>query len=391
MKTFNDQSVFEASLDRIRYLFDEFPNIIVAFSGGKDSTVVFNLAMIVAREKHRLPLRVAWIDQEAEYQATVDYTRSIMYRSDVHPMWFQIPIQISNTTSPTEQWLQVWEENAEWIRPKDSISIKKNVYGTHRFYDLFTRILAYHFPASPACIIGGVRSEESPSRHGSLTNQATYKWITWGKIQNKAWNQYTFYPVYDWTYTDVWKSIHDNAWEYNKMYDHFYQYGVPIRDMRISNVHHETAIRHLYMLQELEPATWNALTKRLQGVNTAGTGKKDFFSVPKKIPWMFESWHEYKDYLLANLVVDPEIAVLFRERFAGIESRYNKGNPLVNDSLYREMAVSIVANDYHMVKFKNWEANPDIAGWIKWKLKGVLPNHKNPYIAYERSQKTSGQ
>lgn len=69
MKVYKKQSVYDAALDRIRYLFDEFPNVIVGFSGGKDSTVVLELALIVAREKNRLPLDVLFIDQEAEWQA----------------------------------------------------------------------------------------------------------------------------------------------------------------------------------------------------------------------------------------------------------------------------------------------------------------------------------
>lgn len=35
-------------------------------SGGRDSTVVFEMALIVAKEKNRLPLKVFWLEQEAE-------------------------------------------------------------------------------------------------------------------------------------------------------------------------------------------------------------------------------------------------------------------------------------------------------------------------------------
>lgn len=35
MKIYSNKTVYEAALDRIRFLFDEFPNIIVGVSGGK--------------------------------------------------------------------------------------------------------------------------------------------------------------------------------------------------------------------------------------------------------------------------------------------------------------------------------------------------------------------
>lgn len=83
MRYYKKTNVLEEALDRIRYLFDEFPNIIVNISGGKDSTVVFNLAMQVAKEKNRLPLKVSFIDQEAEWDIVIEHIRTIMYRDDV--------------------------------------------------------------------------------------------------------------------------------------------------------------------------------------------------------------------------------------------------------------------------------------------------------------------
>ena len=49
-QNFLTTNVFEEALNRIRFVFDNCDDIIVSMSGGKDSTVVFNLAMIVAKE-----------------------------------------------------------------------------------------------------------------------------------------------------------------------------------------------------------------------------------------------------------------------------------------------------------------------------------------------------
>ena len=58
-----------------------------------------------------------------------------------------------------------------------------------------------------------------------------YKDITWGKRLNKKLGHYTFYPIYDWTYLDVWKAIHDHGWSYNTVYDAMFRYGVPDEPM----------------------------------------------------------------------------------------------------------------------------------------------------------------
>ncbi|MCG9629015.1 hypothetical protein L1D34_29910 [Vibrio mediterranei] len=58
-------NVYEATLERIHYLFDNFPNFYVAFSGGKDSGVLLHLVIQEARIRNRLPIDVLIVDLEA--------------------------------------------------------------------------------------------------------------------------------------------------------------------------------------------------------------------------------------------------------------------------------------------------------------------------------------
>ena len=78
MKLYKSTNVFDEALKRINWLFDEFENIVVGCSGGKDSTVVLNLCLKVAEERNRLPLTVMFIDQEAEWQHTIDYMKTVL-------------------------------------------------------------------------------------------------------------------------------------------------------------------------------------------------------------------------------------------------------------------------------------------------------------------------
>ena len=51
-KIYKQKNVYEAAKERINYLFNEFDNVVVGFSGGKDSTCVLNLALEVAEERN---------------------------------------------------------------------------------------------------------------------------------------------------------------------------------------------------------------------------------------------------------------------------------------------------------------------------------------------------
>jgi len=188
------------------------------------------------------------------------------------------------------------------------------------------------------------------------------------------------YPIYDWRLDDVWKYIYDNDLDYCEIYDRFYQYGVPNRNMRVSNVHHETAIAHLYYLQEIEPNTWNALTKRLKGINTAGQMNKASYEMPKELPYMFEDWAEYRDYLVDNML-PPDSQDKFRKEIARLKLKYEDEGMKQLNSLYKVQIQSIIINDYEFTKLNNWEKGPAVHGWRQFQVgKYHKQQLKNKYI-----------
>ena len=365
MKIFLEQNVWDAALERIEYLFDEFDQVVVSFSGGKDSTTILNLALMVAEKKGKLPLTVCFIDQEAEWNAVVEYVRRVMSDERVNPHWLQVPIRLFNATSMDSPWLHCWAEGDDWMRPKEPNSIHINQYGTERFGEMFPRYLKHHYPDKSIAFLGGVRAEESPNRRAGLTVGQTYKWITWGKVMNKSLNHFTFYPIYDWSYKDVWKAIHDNGWDYCSIYNEFYRYGIPPLKMRVSNLHHETAVDQLYYLHEMEGDTWNALTARLEGVNqTKHMSKKEMFAI-KQLPFMFDSWRDYRDYLVEHLIQTDDRREIFRKKFAKLDTKF--ADMALPEERHKNEILSVLANDWHFTKIDNFLGRPETINYLKFK------------------------
>lgn len=314
-----EDNVLEKAKERFRYLHNEFDYMVAAISGGKDSTVVFELAYETAKEMDELPLYCMWLDQEAEYQATEDIVRGWMNRDGVEPIWMQCEFKMGNGAGHEQEFLHAWDQDldaGDLMRPRDPMAIHGDAqekYGEDRFYDLFTPVAHEHTPEGSVASVSGVRAEESPNRELGLTNSNTYKGITWG-AKTSEHEQYTFYPVYDWSYGDVWKFIHDNDIEYNEIYDKQFRYGVPIRNMRVSHLHHEQAVENLFRLQEFEPETFNALVDRVDGIHSTARLGEEGLS-PNDLPWMFEDWREYRNYLLVKLIDDEEDVLTFNQNF----------------------------------------------------------------------------
>lgn len=130
----------------------------------------------------------------------------------------------------------------------------------------------------------------------------------------KAETHQVFWPIYDFTNDDIWTAIGRNHWDYNKIYDFMYQYGIPKSKMRVSALIHETSWHAIEMLQEFEQGTYNRFVARVEGVSSFNHSFDEGGIVPKELPFAFRDWKEYRDYLLEH-ITKPEYQEKFRNRW----------------------------------------------------------------------------
>lgn len=314
------EDVLVAANKRVKFLFDNYENIQLAFSGGKDSTVLFHLINEEAKKRNRKFI-LYFQDQEAEYQGTADFVEWAMQQPNVIPQWYQVPIFMTNAASHQQLFLWAWGVGEKWVREKNPIAIH-SIKGRYpkRFYK-FNLWVAQQNRKKYKNIVSviGLRAEESPDRRFVMFGEdSELFWLRRVNEPHKA------YPIIDWSYTDVWKYLTDNNFKYNKIYDKMYMLGGNLRSFRVSNLVHEKAFRCLTDLQELEPETYNRLEERLHGVHSAAIyGNEDLMYSIKKLPSKFKSWKEYRDFLLEH--IHPDLKRLFQYQWSRFEETQDEG------------------------------------------------------------------
>ena len=352
MKIYQSANVYEAAISRIEWIYNEFPNVVVAVSGGKDSTVILHLSIEVARRLGRLPVKAFFLDQEAEWRQTVEYMRVIQAMPEVALEWYQIQFDIFNATSHSDDMLHCWREGDEWIRDKEPRAIKDNTFGVNRFHDFMDKYLDVVYPGTPACKIGGVRVDESPQRALGLTVVPTYKHITWGRADNSRQQHYALYPIYDWMISDIWHYIAINNIPYNRVYDLMFQKGVQPRRMRVSNLTHEVAVAVLKDVQDIDGETWDEVVARLESANSIKHLDKAALACPRELPPMFASWMEYRDYLLKNLISNDHDREKIAHRFTLCDGKLVGSRH--ETALYQAEITTIIRNDHYFTGLESF-------------------------------------
>lgn len=313
-KLYLPQNVLEAAQDRIARLFDAYESVTVSISGGKDSTVLLDLCRQEAIRRRRT-VGAFFLDQEAEYQSSIEQVQYLMQLEAVIPYWFQVPLRMTNAASLHVDFLYAWGPGETWMREKDSMAIHeiKETY-PQRFYKFFPWWETTSWPKGQACAVVGLRAEESINRFRTMVKHPGRPDMPW----TTAGHTLKAYPLYDWTFEDVWHYIAEKGLRYNRVYDFMHLKGHRIQNVRVSYLGHEHSFKCLADLHEFEPETYRKLLERMPGVHVAARyGQESSIYHARKRPPAFTSWRDYREALLASYPGDPVHLERFRKRFAG--------------------------------------------------------------------------
>jgi len=341
-----NKDILTAARERMIYIFDEFKNIIVSVSGGKDSTVLAHLAISEAHKRNR-KIGIFFLDEEVVYDSTVnqiDYLMNI-YPENTIRLWFQIGFNLTNSTSYKEGQLKCWEPGKSkiWMRSKRQDSIQHKPWAKEvetirdknkgfGFYDVLDNFQNNRFNTA---FLVGLRATESMNRWRAVSKNPGYKDVFWcTKLKNGS---ASFYPLYDWNFHDVWKYIYDQNIKYSKIYDYMYKKGMGMQEIRVSSLIHEKSFKALVELPEFEPKTYDRLLKRISGISIGNLYGKDAVMMrARKLPKNYNSWREYRDFLLATYP-DATKKQIFVKRFS---------KHLDNNYVARQQCRQLLLNDY---------------------------------------------
>ena len=316
-KKFIEKNVYEAFLDRMKFIFEEFDNIFVSFSGGKDSGLLLNLTLDFQKKYYPgKRIGVYHQDFEAQYQLTTDYIERTFERikGSVEAYWVCLPAATRTALSNYEMFWYPWDDNKKsaWVRPMPKhpyvVNLDNNPITTYR-YKMHQEDLAKQFgrwykkvhgDKKTICLLG-MRASESLQRYNGIINKKHgYKNTPWISLQFK--DVWTASPLYDWSISDIWHANYLFQYDYNKLYDLYHMAGLSPDQMRVASPFNDHAKDSLNLYRVIDPEIWTKLVGRVRGANfcsiygrTKALGYRSL-SLPEGY-----TWESYTKFLLDTL------------------------------------------------------------------------------------------
>ena len=325
---YTDINVYDAAMQRLDYIFHEFENVYVSFSGGKDSGLLLNLCLQwLDKNQPNRKLGVFHLDYEAQYTATTEYVDKVYrdFDSRISPYRCCVPFKVTTCTSMHQSFWRPWEIDSTdlWVRqlPENHLSATDFQFYTNDMWDYdfqieFASWLHEKQKAKKTCCLVGIRAQESLNRWRAIAadkNINKYKNIPW--TTKLAPNICNAYPIYDWKTEDIWTANARYGFEYNDLYNLFYLAGVPLNAMRVASPFISAGQDSLKLYRVIDPEVWGKLVSRVNGVNFTsiygGTTAMGWKNITK--PKHF-TWREYMEFLLETLPI--ETASNYREKLA---------------------------------------------------------------------------
>lgn len=201
VRKYQKQNVYEALMDRFKLLFEEFDNIYVSFSGGKDSGLLLNLVLDYRNKYYPdKSIGVFHQDFEAQYTVTTEYIERTFekIKDQVEPYWVCLPMATRTALSSYEMFWYPWDNRKQelWVRemPKHKyvINLENNPIRTYR-YKMHQEDLNLYRVIDPEIwtkLVGRVRGANFASIYGR-TKAMGYRNVS--LPEGHTWKSYTMF------------------------------------------------------------------------------------------------------------------------------------------------------------------------------------------------------
>ena len=316
-KKYLKQNVYEALLERLQFIFCEFENIYISFSGGKDSGLLLNLVLDF-RKKYYPDRQIGVFHQdfEAQYTVTTQYIERTFERikREAELYWVCLPMATRTALSSYEMYWYPWDDTKkeQWVRQMPDkeyvINLDHNPITTYR-YRMHQEDLAKQFgrwyrkshgDKKTVCLLG-IRADESLQRYsGFLNKKYGYKDECWISKQFK--NVWCASPLYDWKANDIWHANYLFSYDYNRLYDLYHKAGLKVSQMRVASPFNDYSKDAINLYRVIDPEIWCKLIGRVQGANFAsiyGRTKAMGYRTITLPPG--HTWKSYTKFLLDTL------------------------------------------------------------------------------------------
>lgn len=347
-REYGAKDVYEAFQERMHLIFQEFDNIYLSFSGGKDSGLLVNLTLDF-QQKYYPEKKVGIFHQdfEAQYTVTTEYIERTFNRLEgkAELYWVCLPMATRTALSSYEMFWYPWDDRKKeaWVRNLPNheyvIHLDNNPITTYR-YRMHQEDLAKQFGRwyrithgnrKTVCLLG-MRAEESLQRYsGFLNKKYGYKDECWISKQFK--NVWCASPLYDWRQEDVWHANYIFEYDYNRLYDLYHMAGLKVSQMRVASPFNDYSKDSLNLYRVLDPEIWARLVGRVQGANfaciygrTKAMGYRNI-SLPEG-----HTWESYTRFLLDTLPI--RLKNNYVKKFnASIKFWHEKGGGLEEETI----------------------------------------------------------
>ena len=212
------------SLKELRDLFEKNDTIIITYSGGKDSTAVTLLSLILIEKienEKRPTIYLASVDTLVEIPTIINTTSNFLKSIDLYSKSNKLPVYSRVLTPRVDQRFWVCLIGKGYIPPsymfrwcvsKLKINPMKN----------FIKGLG-----KEVIVLMGIRKDESRTRNRSIKKRYTMN--KWGQFEGLP-NAKVFLPILDWTTSEVWAFLLSNVFPINFNCENLYKLYFNTRD-----------------------------------------------------------------------------------------------------------------------------------------------------------------